>query len=78
MCVRVWEVLLILIRLETAIHLILRPSIEAILDVHTLVVAASIWVVHLLDTLSGRSERMGINLRIVSTVVRSLHIKSSI
>ena len=69
---RMWEILLIRIRLETAAHLILRPSIEAVLNVDTLVVSATIRVVIFLHTLSGRGKWMGIDLRIVSTVVGSL------
>ena len=51
-----WEVLLIWIRLETAAHLILRSSVEAVLDVYALVVAATICMVYLLHALRGRGE----------------------
>ena len=74
-----WEVLLIWIGLETAAHLILRSSIETILDVYTLIVTAAIRVVYFLYALCWRGKGMGIDLRIVSTSIGSLcHIKPSI
>lgn len=73
------EVLLIWIGMETAGHLILRSSIETVLDVYTLIVICTIRVTHFLNALRGRREGVGINLRIVSSLVGSLaHIKSSI
>ena len=51
-----WEVLLIWIGLETAVHLILRSTIEAVLDVYTLVVPAAICMVYLLHALRGRGK----------------------
>lgn len=74
------EVLLIRIGLETATHLILWSTIETILVEDTLVVAASIRVVHFLHAPARGRERVGIDLRIVATgVVGSLdHIKPSI
>lgn len=46
-CLRMWEVLLIWIGLETATHLVLRLPVETILNVYALVVAA-IRMVHFL------------------------------
>ena len=75
---RMWEVLLIWIGLETATHLILRLSIETVLNVDSLVVAA-VGMVHFLNALRWRGEGVRIDLRIVSASVGSLdHIESSI
>ena len=79
MGLRMREDLLIWIGMETAGHLILRSSIETVLDVYTLVIICTIRVTHFLHTLRGRREGVGIDLRIVSCLVGSLaHIKSSI
>lgn len=74
MSLRMWEILLICILLETAGYLILRMTIEALYDVCTLVVLAAVRVIHFLHASGRRSERMRINLRVVTTnIAGSLH-----
>ena len=80
MSLRMWEILLIAIGLETASHLILRLiRVKTVLNVSTLV-GVTVGVIDFLNATRRRSEGMRIYLRIVATdVVGSLdHIKPSI